>query len=334
MSTPLRPHFADAKGIIVQDFAGDGLIAAGTSVPADAATGYASGCLFMDVDASAGAQLFVNEGTSASADFNAIAATGAGSFSSIVSSGDLTFSAAADINLPANTAAALGVDDGTTNLMVFDTRNTVKNVNGVAVSSPATTIASEAAAHVNPSLKLADKTITYTGTTGTTSQLGAMLHVGVLTITDASAMTLDVASAVHITAVAAAGGSLTITASRMISTSVSDCFLTNAGVWTDTSCWERNKEGVVSAGFGLVEDILDKLLPRTWRYRDGGEHGHDFGRQRVGVTYDEVPDELRAAGERNAVATGGLASFALAACKGLLDRCRELERRLEALESA
>lgn len=46
------------------------VIATGTSAPSDGAAGYAKGCLFIDTDASAGAQLLVNEGTSSSADFN------------------------------------------------------------------------------------------------------------------------------------------------------------------------------------------------------------------------------------------------------------------------
>ena len=44
----------------------------GTSVPADATPGYAPGCIFIDIDATAGLQLFVNEGTFASCDFNAL----------------------------------------------------------------------------------------------------------------------------------------------------------------------------------------------------------------------------------------------------------------------
>lgn len=44
----------------------------GTTVPSDGATGYAPGCIFVDTDAAAGSQLFMNEGTAASADFNAM----------------------------------------------------------------------------------------------------------------------------------------------------------------------------------------------------------------------------------------------------------------------
>lgn len=49
------------------------LLAYGTTVPADGtgSTGYAKGCIFIHVDgASAGDLVFINEGTSSSADFD------------------------------------------------------------------------------------------------------------------------------------------------------------------------------------------------------------------------------------------------------------------------
>lgn len=72
MSRSIRPHFVSPQSIYFRDTAGNGILAFGTTVPSDGAAGYASGCLFMDTDASAGAQLFVNEGSATSADFNAI----------------------------------------------------------------------------------------------------------------------------------------------------------------------------------------------------------------------------------------------------------------------
>jgi len=47
------------------------LLCYGKTVPSDAATGYAPGCLFLHVDGGAGTALYVNEGTKASADFDA-----------------------------------------------------------------------------------------------------------------------------------------------------------------------------------------------------------------------------------------------------------------------
>jgi hypothetical protein len=56
----------------------------------------------------------------------------------------------------------------------------------------------------------------------------------------------------------------------------------------------------------------------------------DRGRERVGVVYDDLPEELRAPGEERAVSPGILASFALAAIKMLRDENRALQDRLAA----
>jgi hypothetical protein len=252
--------------------------------------------------------------------------------------GNLTqTSAAVDLIYKANTAAALEITDGTTALIALDTRNTIADVNGVTVTSPATTIATAAAAHKNPSLNVAAKTITYTGTNTVTSQLGAMLNVGALTLTDASAGTVSLASAVHITAVAAAGGSLTLTAARMISTSVTDCYLTNAGVWTDTMCWASGKDNVAFADDEQIDGLIDQLQPHKWRYKPE-VHGDD-GVERVGIMYDELPPALCLPGApnedgRKGVSAGLLASFSLAAIRSLRDKNKALEDRIAALEAA
>ena len=70
MSRPLTLH--DGVGVIVT-VPGVGILQAyGTSVPADASAGYAPGCLFQHTDGGDGTALYVNEGTLASADFNAV----------------------------------------------------------------------------------------------------------------------------------------------------------------------------------------------------------------------------------------------------------------------
>lgn len=337
MGRELVKHFGGAKGSVLK-VPGQGIVVAhGTTVPADAAAGYAKGGLFLHTDGSGAADaLYVNIGTKASANFDPVTSLTAGDLTftgDINLTGDLVFPAASDVDTIANTAAALEVTDGTTSLITLDTRNTIADVNAITFQAAATTIATAAAAHVNPVVKVANRTITYTGTNTVTSQLGAMLNVGVLTLTDASAGTVSLASAVHIHAVAAAGGSLTLTAARMISTSVSDCYLTNAGVWTDTACWARGKEMIREAGAAAVEGVLKRLTPRTWQYRADGEHGDDRGRQRVGIVYDELPDELRAPGQ-DAVSPGVLASFALAALKHLKDENDALKARLDRLEAA
>lgn len=353
MSKPLTLH--DGSGVAITDSAGRALLKFGATVPSDgvAAGVHAPGCLFVDTT---NGTIYVNE-TTTTADFNRLSTEAAQTFgaitvSSLTTSGDVTYSAAADLIVPAATAAALEVTNGTTAALAIDTRVTLKDVATVTLTGLAPTVATEAAAHTNPTLKIAAKTITYTGTTGTTSSLGAAIHIGANTWTDASMATLTTASAVHITANAAAGGMLTITNSRMISTSVSDCFLTNAGVWTDTACWESGKE-FVSRSFDsaaeAIDRVLDQITPATWKYKqatelpaideNGNETIHrtpinDRDRERVGIVYDDLPDALRAPGEERAVSPGILASFALAALKVLRDENRDLQNRLAKLEAA
>ena len=48
------------------------LIASGKTVPTDGTAGYQTGCLFQHTDGGAGTALYVNEGTSASCDFDAV----------------------------------------------------------------------------------------------------------------------------------------------------------------------------------------------------------------------------------------------------------------------
>lgn len=70
MSQPVNLH--DATGVIVKAPGVGILDAYGPTVPADASVGYATGCLFRHTDGGDGTALYVNEGTLASADFNAI----------------------------------------------------------------------------------------------------------------------------------------------------------------------------------------------------------------------------------------------------------------------
>lgn len=70
MSKPLNAH-SGVQSLV--EVPGEGIyLARGTTKPADGAAGYAKGCLFIDTDASAGSILFCNEGTVASADFDAV----------------------------------------------------------------------------------------------------------------------------------------------------------------------------------------------------------------------------------------------------------------------
>lgn len=48
------------------------LQASGDTVPADGTAGYATGCLFQHTDGGSGTALYVNEGTAASCNFDAV----------------------------------------------------------------------------------------------------------------------------------------------------------------------------------------------------------------------------------------------------------------------
>ena len=62
----------DATGVVASADNGDSLIVAGTTVPADGADGFATGCIFMKTDGGAGSALYVNEGSNTSANFDEV----------------------------------------------------------------------------------------------------------------------------------------------------------------------------------------------------------------------------------------------------------------------
>jgi hypothetical protein len=70
MSRRQIPH--DATGVI-GEFPAIGILqAAGATVPTDGTAGYAPGCIFHHIDGSSGDAVYVNDGTAASCDFNAV----------------------------------------------------------------------------------------------------------------------------------------------------------------------------------------------------------------------------------------------------------------------
>ena len=59
--------------VYIRDKSSNIFWATGTDVPADASTGYASGCLFVDTDIAAGTgSLYINKGTPATAEFSLV----------------------------------------------------------------------------------------------------------------------------------------------------------------------------------------------------------------------------------------------------------------------
>jgi len=81
-------------------------------------------------------------------------------------------------------------------------------------------------------LHIDDRTITYTSQTQiTTLNQGMGLSAGAVTLNQsAGAITVDEASTLHVPAITA-GGSVTITLNKMISTGVAGCYLNSLGAW-------------------------------------------------------------------------------------------------------
>jgi hypothetical protein len=71
-----RQSLQDATGVLLDSPYWGDLFVIGTTVPTDGTQGYSPGCYFIDVDAAAGLQVFLNEGTRESCDFNALVPTG------------------------------------------------------------------------------------------------------------------------------------------------------------------------------------------------------------------------------------------------------------------
>jgi hypothetical protein len=78
-----RPGFADAKSVLIEGFDGAGIVAEGATVPTNGVAGYHPGCLFFKRAGTAGTQVYINEGTAASCDFNAMGAVTAISLSGL-----------------------------------------------------------------------------------------------------------------------------------------------------------------------------------------------------------------------------------------------------------
>lgn len=76
-----------AVTVVLKDSRGV-LLAYGATVPSDAETGYAKGCIFIDTDATAGAVMLANEGDATSADFNTSLVSG--DISSVVAGAGMT----------------------------------------------------------------------------------------------------------------------------------------------------------------------------------------------------------------------------------------------------
>ena len=267
--------------------------------------------------------------------------------------GNINVSAqATTATIVAATAAAFVVSDGTTSMISANTVTTAGTAGsgGTTFTGQPMTLASAASAFNTATVHIAARTNTLTGTTTTTSWLGSALYLEQQTWTDASACTLTTASSMHIVANAAAGGSLTITNSYMISTSVAGAFLTNAGTWTSVST-AAHKQEIEDAETGDVFGILDQVKARSYKWKDRIEHQvenredgtfhtedipmNDFGRMRYGLIAEELPEALKIPGTDNTqgLPDGIVAAFAVVACKKLREENTQLKQRLDRLEA-
>jgi hypothetical protein len=81
-----RHKLQDATGIQLSHPLYGAVMATGITVPANGAGGYAPGCIFLDLDAAGGLQMWINEGSITSALFVSMPSSASGIFSNISAS--------------------------------------------------------------------------------------------------------------------------------------------------------------------------------------------------------------------------------------------------------
>lgn len=132
MSKPLVPGYKHAKGALIYAFGGERIgiiLASSATVPADATQGYAPGCIFIDIDAAAGSQMWINEGTLASSLFvrNVTAGASGYSFTGRLTTTDGVASGTAKVigGLAYSNVAASSAVTSTSTETLFDTFYTI-----------------------------------------------------------------------------------------------------------------------------------------------------------------------------------------------------------------
>lgn len=68
----MSTNLYDESGFALSDESGNIFLAKGATVPTDADTGYATGCIFQHTDGGTGTSVYINEGDESSCDFNAV----------------------------------------------------------------------------------------------------------------------------------------------------------------------------------------------------------------------------------------------------------------------
>ncbi|ASE99938.1 hypothetical protein [uncultured virus] len=239
-------------------------------------------------------------------------------------------SGGADFVIAQNGGSALEIKDSAGTLLNLDTRPGTKNTSYWTFDGPASNVSSNGNQISKHMVATDPYTYTLQGTTTVSVEWkGLMLFLQAPTIAQSGgAVTVTTASSFHVTAITA-GSSVTITNNRMISTSVSDCYLTAAGVWTDTSSTQKVKDNILDLPLHQVGGLIRQIRPRTYTYKD---HMEDFGRTRYGAVAEEFPDFLRVPGDasNSAVNATVLANFALVGNVYLMDRVDEHEKHMDA----
>jgi hypothetical protein len=123
----------------------------------------------------------------------------------------LIFTNDQELRLKANSATALEITDGTTTLMLFDTRSTVTGVTSSLFTQPAAQTLVSATGSTYSLLGTADFSLTLVGGTNVTAIQGGSMYVGQPTYTSASATTVTTASSLYVKGDPVAAGSVTIT---------------------------------------------------------------------------------------------------------------------------
>jgi hypothetical protein len=233
-----------------------------------------------------------------------------------------------------NSDNALEIKDSAGTLLQVETRPGLTNARFWDFIAPASTVGITGRNDINQHLmRLKAYTCTMADTTTVTGAWeGMMLELGVPTIAHSGSgtRTVTTASSFHVEALIAATD-ITVTNNRMISTSVADCYLTSAGVWTDTSSTAKVKDDIIDLPLQKVGDLIKQIRPRTYSYND--RIGDDHGRTRYGAVAEEFPDFLRVPGDASSSAVNAtvLANFSLVASVYLADRYEQLNERLEAI---
>lgn len=254
-----------------------------------------------------------------------LAATQSISGKTVSLSGDLTFSAALDIEVATNTAATLEINAGATAWVAFDSRNTTDNVIGILITPVAPTIAGVAGTTFR-AVGVAAYSLTTSTATTITALNGLSLNLGVPTVAQSGgAVTVTTASSLFVSA-PVAGASVTITNRYIINTDIAGCFCTAAGVWTDTSN-RQSKTDIRPLDLASIPELMDTIELVSFRKQDSS----DGGFLRFGVIAEDVPDFLATPG-RQGVAAIYVAGFALATTKYLKSEQDTMRGRIAELE--